>query len=265
MLVAALAVFLVVAKGEYKAEAPFIIEATERQVVPAPFDGYLKDVFVAPGDDVEKGKTVLATLETAELELKLVAAKADMIAYLKQASTAMRDEKYAEAEIARAQAQKVAAQIDLIEYQKSQATIISTMTGKVVTGDLKRQIGAPVKTGDALFEVAPLGSMRAELAVPEDQITEVKEQQTGELATASYPGVRLEFNVERINPIAEVINQRNVFKVRARLKLDSGAVSAYRWLRPGMEGLAKVNLGRKHYAWIWTRRPVNWLRMKLWL
>jgi hypothetical protein len=32
-----------------------------------------------------------------------------------------------------------------------------------------------------------------------------------------------------------------------------------------MEGVAKIDLGRRSYAWIWTRRIVNWVRMKLWL
>jgi hypothetical protein len=59
--------------------------------------------------------------------------------------------------------------------------------------------------------------------------------------------------------MAEVVNQRNVFKVRARL------TETYPWMRPGMEGVAKVEVGEKHYAWVWTRKLNNWLRMKLWL
>jgi hypothetical protein len=36
-------------------------------------------------------------------------------------------------------------------------------------------------------------------------------------------------------------------------------------MRPGMEGLAKVDVGKRSYAWIWTRTLVNWVRMQLWL
>ena len=35
------------------------------------------------------------------------------------------------------------------------------------------------------------------------------------------------------------------------------------WMRPGMEGVAKVDIDRRTYAWLWTRRLVNWVRMKL--
>ena len=83
--------------------------------------------------------------------------------------------------------------------------------GIVVKGDLKRQIGAPVKTGDILFEVCPLESLRGQLMVPEDLIFDIEVGQEGKLATASYPGQPIKFVVERINPMAEVVNQRNVF------------------------------------------------------
>jgi hypothetical protein len=110
-----------------------------------------------------------------------------------------------------------------------------------------------------LFEVCPLESLRAQLHGPEDQIFDIEVGQRGELATASYPGRRIEFLVERINPIAEVENERNIFKVRVQL-LDT-----YPWMRPGMEGVAKVSIGKRRYAWIWSRKVVNWIRMKFWL
>ena len=251
-------VFLVFAKGDYRVEAPFVLEARDKQVVPAPFDGYLEAVFVEPGDLVGGAQTVLAKLDTSELRLKLAAAKAEEISYLKQASAALRDEKTAEAQIAQAQAHKMQAQMRLLEYQIQQATIISPIDGWVVTGDLKRQIGAPTKTGDVLFEVASIESLRAELSVPEDQIADVTTQMGGELAAASYPQQRVEFTVERINPVAEVVEQKNIFKVRAQLK------ERHDWMRPGMEGVAKITAGKRHYAWIWSRRLVNWVRMKLW-
>jgi hypothetical protein len=59
--------------------------------------------------------------------------------------------------------------------------------------------------------------------------------------------------------MAEVVNQRNVFKVRVRL------LETYPWMRPGMEGVAKVSVGKRRYVWIWTRKIINWIRMKFWL
>jgi biotin carboxyl carrier protein len=251
--------FLIFAKGQFRPDAPFVLEATYQQVVPAPFDGYIKSVQVEIGDPVTGGSSVLAGLDTAELRLSLAAAKAERVGYLKQASAAMRDGEIAQAQIAQADADKAQAQIELLEYQISQASLVSQISGVVVKGDLKRQIGAPVKTGDVLFEVCPLEALRAQLMVPEDEIYDIEFGQEGYLATASYPGQRIKFRVERINPIAEVVNQRNVFKVRVQL------LQRYPWMRPGMEGVAKVSVGKRRYVWIWTRKIVNWIRMKLWL
>jgi len=251
--------FLVFAKGQFRAEAPFVLEATYQQTICAPFDGFIKAVNVEVGDAVEAGKTTLAELDTAELRLQLAAAKADRAGYLTQFAAAMRDGETAQAQIAQANADKVEAQIELFNYLIDQAKLVSPINGTVIKGDLKRQIGAPVKTGDVLFEVTPLESLRAELLLPEEEVFDVAVGQHGYLATASYPARRIEFVVERVNPAAEVVNNRNVFKVRARL------AETHPWMRPGMEGVAKVTIGKRRYAWIWTRKIVNWLRMKLWL
>ncbi len=251
--------FLFFAKGDYRAEASFVLEGTERQVVPAPFDGYLKTVTVEVSDLIKANETSLAELDTAELRLKLAEVKAEKAGYLKQMDAAMRDNETAQAQIAEANAQKAQAQIDLYEYMVAQARLLSPLSGTVVQGDLKRQIGAPVKMGDTLFEVTPLESLRAVLHVREDQITDVRVGQQGTLATASYPGQYITFEVERVNPIAEVVKQKNVFKVRVRL------LELYPWMRPGMEGVAKIDLAKRSYAWIWTRKIINWVRMKLWI
>ncbi|MFC1634169.1 HlyD family efflux transporter periplasmic adaptor subunit [Planctomycetota bacterium] len=258
ILCSAAIVFLIFGKGPFRVKAPFILEAIQQQVIPAPFDGYIKNVEVEVGDRVEGGDSILGDLDTAELRLQLAAAKAEKAGYLKQASAAMRDGETAQAQMAQSDADKAQAQIELLEYQIQQASLVSPISGVVVQGDLKREIGAPVKVGDVLFEVCPLESLRAQLMVREDEIYDLKVGQEGYLATASYPAQRIKFVVERINPIAEVVNQRNVFKVRVEL------LQTYSWIRPGMEGVAKVDVGKRHYVWIWTRKIVNWIRMKLW-
>jgi len=276
-LIFAAILFLIFGKGDYTAEAPFVLEATQRQIVTAPFDGYIKAVFVEPPDPVigtedeaanadPEAKKVLATLQTSELEYQLAAAEADHTMYKTQADAAMNSDKWAEAQIARAQARKAAAQVGLLKYQIEQAVIRSPISGKVIAGDLKRQIGAAVKTGDVLFEVAPIKLLRAELDVPEALIADVTLGQVGELATEDHADQRFEFQVERINPIAEVVDQHNVFKVRVRLvETDALKEARANWMMPKLKGVAKIRIDRRRYAWIWTRRLINWLRMKLWI
>ncbi len=261
MLILGLAAFLIFAKGDYRAEAPFTLEPTQRRVVPAPFDGFLKTVFVEPDKAVVGGETVLAELDDADLQLKLLEAQKEYLGYETVEKAAWQDNETGEAQKAKAQGEQVMAKIALLKHHIEKARIVAPISGVVIVGDLMRQIGAPVKTGDLLFEIAPLESLRAELSVPEDEIVEVKVGQEGELAVATYPEPewRVRFVVEKIFPIAEISDQKNVFKVRVRL------FARHPWMRPGMEGLAKIDIGRRPYAWLWTRKLVNWIRMKLWI
>lgn len=255
------ALFLTLAKGDYRAEAPCLLEATQRRVVPAPFDGFLKDTRVDPGDP-EKNRVpaggVLGELHTTELRLELLDAEKEKIGYETQAKAAREERKFGEVKVALAQARRAQAKIDLLTYRLEQAVLRSPVAGYVVVGDLKKQIGAPVKMGDVLYEIAPLESLRAELNVPEDQIPDVQVGQRGELAIAAKPDEKIPFVVEGVFPLAEVKDQKNVFRVRVRLE------TLRPWMRPGMEGLAKIQIDRRSYAWLWTRRLRNWIRMKFW-
>ncbi len=251
--------FICLADGTYKAEAPFVVQATTQQVIPAPFDGRLESVEVEPGDEVVAGQTVLATLDTSELRLQLIAQQSEWQKSRTEADIAMRDRKTAEEQIARANARQINAEVELTQHKIDQAKILSPIDGTVISGDLKRQVGGPVQRGATLFEVAPLDLLLGELAVPEDQILDVAVGFEGELATVRDPAHKIRFRVERINPVAEIVNRRNVYKVRVLL-LDS-----YVGLTPGAEGIAKVTLGKRKYAWLWTRKLVNWVKMKLWI
>lgn len=279
----AAAAFCLFVDGTYRVDANFTLEVVSKQTITAPFDGILEQVYVEPGDTVATDRTartlhagnavggpllrplgnlvphtMLAAMNIDEFRNKRAAAAAEQLAYEKQADIAMKEQKTAERDVALAQAAKAKAQVDLLNWQISQATITSPLDGVVLTGDLKQKLGARVKYGDPLFEVGQVGQLRAELSVPEDEIAEVRRGARGELATTSYPDQKIGFTVERINPVAAVVNGKNVFKVR--VKLDE----LRPWMRPGMEGVAKVEVNQQRWGWLLTHRAIKWVRMKLW-
>ncbi|MCP4452612.1 MAG: HlyD family secretion protein, partial [Planctomycetes bacterium] len=104
--------------------------------------------------------------------------------------------------MAEADADKIRAQIELFRFYIDQAQLKTPIHGKLVAGDLKRQIGAPVKLGDILFEVTPLDTLRAQVLVSEDQILDIKAGQSGRLATVSFPDQKIPFVVENVSPMA---------------------------------------------------------------
>jgi multidrug efflux pump subunit AcrA (membrane-fusion protein) len=285
----AFSAFAVLAKGTYRIEAPFTFKALEKRIIPVPFDGYLKSVRASAGDYVVSeesaaqlramGETLyplpnplaiaaldatLATLDTAELENQLASAQAERAGYLKQRDVARRDGKWGEAQVAEAAADKSQADIEQVRYKLAHAVVTSPIDGVVFTGDLKSKVGTRLNVGEALFEVGKQEALRAELDVPEDAISFVELNLKGKLATASYPGERVQFTVESINPAADQIKEtnQNVYKVRG--KIDPKDLEP--WMRPGMAGVAKIEAAKpERYAWIWTHRLTNWVRMKLWI
>jgi len=262
--------FTIFVHGRDRVEATFAIEPVVSRSVPAPWDGYLLDVHVEPGDEVIEGETILASLEHQDLRNQLAEARAEVARYRTEADIAWREGKQAERQIAQAREREATARVDLLEYRLSRGSLIAPVTGVVTQGDLKKEVGRPVEQGQLLFEVAPIETIRAVMRVPEHRIADISVGMTGELATASHPGEKLPFVIERIYPVAEVVDQRNVYKVRVRLempKVEGQTIEQIRadWLRPGVEGVAKTDVGTSPYAELWTRRVINWVRMQLWL
>jgi len=253
-------VFLVFARGPYRVSAPFVLRTIERRVVPAPFDGYLESRSARIGDTVDAGD-VLATLDASALLLERAEAAASRGGFIAEADRARGVGKAADALIAEARARELQATIDLLDWRIGRAVIRAPIGGVVVQGDLDAIIGAPVGAGDTLFVVAPIDALRAELSVDESQIADVRLGAGGTLATTADPSARVAFEVTRLDPVAieDTGENTGAFRVVVRIEDEPG------WLRPGMEGVAKVDAGRRRYAWLWSHRLVNWVRMKLWI
>ncbi len=280
--------FAIFVKGPDTVSANFTVFPRQRQVISSPYAGYLAEVRVEKGDDVTKGQ-VLVVLDTAELQGQLATAKADKATFEREADQARRDGKKGEELIALAKMDKAVAQINLLRYRISQSEIKATIDGKVIAGDWKRQLRSYVEPKTPLFEIAPLKDVYAELSVPENRIADVQPDAFGELSSRARAGTYIPFEVERINAVAEVNEQLNVFKVRAKIFSSASIreVDGVAWLeplletsadwiadgeeklwhktlQPGMEGVAKIEAGRAPYGYLWTRDLVNWVRMKLW-
>lgn len=256
--VLALAIYAFAGKGEWQAEAPFLVTVDSMRSVHAPFKGILKDANLRLGDEIAKGG-ILARLDDRDLQYQLDDARAQVERYNKEADQAESDKKLADAQIARARARQAEAQAKLLDYRIEQSVIRSPVRGIIVSGDLRQVRGSPVEQGNVLFEIAPLEDIRGEVLVDERDIDPVREDNMrGELATLGDPGRRIGFTVEHVDPVASVENGANVFKVRVRLD------AVPEGLKLRQTGVARINLGEKPHYWLWTHRATEWVRMKLW-
>jgi Barrel-sandwich domain of CusB or HlyD membrane-fusion len=258
----AAAVFLAWAlffNGEFRITAPFTLEPEQQAEVVAPFNGYIASVPVRPGDIVQANKTTLATLDTTLLNDQLAEEQSKLAGYEKQAQIAQSQDKFGDMQIAEEDINGSRSQIMYYQREIDLANIRSPISGVVLTGDLERRIGSAVQTGDVLFHVAPLDHLLAKINVPDSDILYIQTGQNGQVAVDAFPADKFSFQVNRIDPLAQVLDRQNVFTVRT--DLDNPPA----WFRPGMQGTAKIDIGPRRHIWIWTRSLIDWLRLKLWI
>jgi biotin carboxyl carrier protein len=258
LIMSAALIFMIFGKLSYRIEAPFILKTDDLAFLPAPFDGYIHEVQVKVGDHVEKAEPLLS-LDTRELLLEESQALANQNRYQREAEKARSQKALADMKIALALVDQATARLKLVRYHIDNAQVKAPFVGIVVEGDLKELLGAPVRKGDILFKVALIEKMYAELKVDERDIHEITDSDTGEIAFVSRPDLKFSIQLERIDPVAAAEEEGNIFAVRAVFPAE-----VVDWWRPGMSGVAKINVGKRNILWIISHRTVDFLRLLLW-
>lgn len=255
--VGALLLFFIVARGDYKITADATLEGAVRRELVAPFDAYIDSAQHRAGDVVKSG-TVLAHLDDRDLRLEYLRWSGQAEEYGKQSEQGIAEHNRAHMAISQAQAEQAQAQMALLADQVQRATIVAPFDGIVVSGDLTQMLGSPVKRGQELFEISPLDRYRVILEVDEREIDGIRAGLAGTLVLAAQPGITLPMYVVRVTPVVTAKEGHSYFRVEA--KLDSKAS----WVRPGMEGVGKIDMGSRSLFWIWTHKLVDWLRLFAW-
>jgi RND family efflux transporter MFP subunit len=252
----ALTVFLSRAQGTYRITANTVVEPSAQQAVATAFDGYIRTAPLRAGDIVQKGQE-LATLDDREWQLERNRWKSQEDQSRRQYHEALGNGNAAQSQIYSAQMAQATAQVALLDEQIARTKITAPFDGVIVTGDLSQSLGAPIQRGQVLFQLAPLDAYRVILQVDERDIADVAIGQRGKLALSGSPADHLPFEVRRITPVSTTTEGRNYFRVEAH-------VDNTETLRPGVEGVGKIEVDDRLLAWIWTHQAIDWLRLKIW-
>jgi RND family efflux transporter MFP subunit len=252
-----LALLLALIPATYRVSAPARLEGSVQRAIVAPVDGYVAEAGARAGDLVKAGQ-LLGRLDDADLRLeqRKWQARRDQLGKAYHAAIALRDR--TEVSVVGAQLDQAEAELALVEAQLARTQLVAPFDGVVARGDLSRSLGSPVSRGEVLFEVAPLASYRVVVEVDERDVAHVSRGQPGALTVTALPGQPLPFAVSRVSPLATATDGRNAFTVEAELEVPPES------LRPGMEGVARVEVGRRSLLWITTHRAVDWLRFAAW-
>jgi RND family efflux transporter MFP subunit len=226
-------------------------------VIAAGIEGFIATSYKRAGDAVKAGE-VLAELDDRDLELEQVKWSSTREQRDKEYRGALAGHDAAKARILGAQVAQAEAQLELVRAQLARRKLVAPFDGIVVEGDVSSRIGSPVQRGEVLFEVAPLEGYRVVLEVDEREIARVEKGQHGRLTLPAMPGTSLPLLVHKITPVSTVKDGLNYFRVEADLEESPG------FLRPGLEGVAKLATGRRSLFWVWTHEALDWLRLSLW-
>jgi multidrug efflux pump subunit AcrA (membrane-fusion protein) len=251
------AAFFSFATGEYRVSADTRIEGSVQRALSAPFDGYIGEAVARPGDVVQEG-AVLARLDDRDLKLEWLKVSSRREQLVKQYREALAGHDRAQIRVIGSQIEQAEAELALAQEKLARTTLKAPFEGVVVSGDLTQKLGAPVQRGDVLFEVAPLADYRVIFRVDERDVADVEAGQKGRLVLAAMPADPLPIVIRRVTPVSTAEDGRNYFRVEARL--EQGAER----LRPGMEGVGKVDVGSRKLIWIWTRYLTDWVRLQAW-
>lgn len=259
-LVAALTFLLVLLcllPADYRVSARASLEGRVQRALVAAVEGYLFEAHAKAGDLV-RGGDVLARLDDRDLRLEQRKHASEAAQLETEYREALAAQDRTRIGILRSQIEKASAQLELATEELGRTTVTAPFDGIIVEGNLDHALGSPVARGDLLFEIAPLDGYRIIVRVEDRDIADVAPGQSGQLALSALPDQLFPLLVERVTPIATTRDGSNYFRVEAVLEEPVAS------LRPGMEGIAKIDVGERRLVWIWTHELLDWLRLRTW-
>jgi len=244
-------------EADFRITANAVLEGEVQRVVAAPISGYLLSSAVRAGDTISSGQ-IMASLNDSELKLELARLNGGLQKYRREYREAQSTRDLVGLRVIKEQINQIVAETELIEQQLQSIHLTAPFDGVVIEGDLSQSLGSPVERGDTLFKIAPLDDYRIILKVDEREIAYVEQGQQGLLTLSSLSQQSMPIRIERITSVAKAEDGANFFRVEA--SLPESSVN----LRPGMEGIGKINAGRESLAWIWTHEFIDWFRLWVW-
>jgi len=252
-----LCAILVLVPVNYRVASKTVIEGEVQRVVAAPFEGFVGAAYGRAGDTVKAGQ-LLAQLDDRELRIEEARWSSERDQFENRLREAMANHDLTAMQVLGAQLRQASAQLALVTEKIARARLSAPFDGIVVSGDLSQQVGAPVETGKKLFEIAPLQSYRIILQVDEREIRHIRIGQPGRLVMTGMAGEAMDFRVAKVTPVASAQEGRNFFRVEAALAEASPR------LRPGMEGIGKIEVGGRSLWWVLSHSFTDWLVLSLW-
>lgn len=234
------------------------IEAQERRVVSAPFDGFLAEAPFQLGDLIPPGALVVA-LEDSELRLQAGQAQSELAGIEARIQTARAQRDSARVQSLEAEARQVGLRLDLTNRQIGLSRFVAPQRALVVGGEAWRRVGDRVRLGEPLLELADPARFRVLAYMDEDWVADLTEGAAGTLLLSAYPGSPVPVALSAITPDPQLRDGINSFSVWLDFTAPPGVA-----LLDGMRGVVRIEGPATSALAAYTRGSVRWLRRTLW-
>ena len=240
----------------YRIRCQCTSEAVFRRFVAAPFDGVIQSGHVRAGDIVKRSE-LLAEMNGREIRQELAGA-----VFEKHRADKQRDLYLAKADVAQSlladlESKRLQATTDLLEHRQANLNILSPIDGVVLNGDLDQAEDMPVQVGQTLFEIGPLDPIKIELAIPADEISNVRRDMPVKIWLSGLGSRPIGGKIGNIFPDAEVQENANVYIAEVILQNQSHL------LRPGMSGKASITADAHSLGWNLFHKPWEFVVSRL--
>ncbi|MFK8084186.1 MAG: efflux RND transporter periplasmic adaptor subunit [Granulosicoccus sp.] len=242
---------------DHRVSAASVIEGTFQQAITVPFSGQLQAVHARAGDQVVESQ-ILAELNDTELLLEREKWRVEQSRQNKEYQLALAARDRAQVGMSSARLAQSEAELQLLDNKLAQTKLVAPFSGLLVSGDWSQSLGAPVETGQLMFEIVPLEGYRLILEVDEHDIAYIAPGQQGSVRLAGLPSHSIDIDIIDILPIAKPHNGANYFRVEADV------LEAPLAIRPGMQGVAKIIVGKTRLVDVWFGTLLARLRLVLW-
>ncbi len=235
------------------------VESAQTRTITAPLTSTISEVLVSDKDAVIAGETVLAKLDTSEIDIERIGVAAERANAVLERETARAQRDAAVLRNSELEVQRLDARLALLDLQHDSSVIVAPISGIAVLGDLEQRLGASVRQGETLLEISDPSQLRLSLAILESQISKISEDSTGIFRPDFDPGLRLDAAISRISPAVDNSEEIPLILGKATFNAPPAA------LRPGLRGVFAID---QQYRPIWQvlyRNIRNWVLLRVWI
>ncbi len=254
--VAALVV-LVAVPWPLRLEGPVRVLPERRAAVTAGVDGIVREVLHREGDRVRQGD-VVATLKdesylaaVAEVQAALDIAESEVARHTQEGDAAAMFE-------ARSRRDEQRARLAFAEEQLSKTHLAAPIAGVIVTPHIEQRVGQALSRGAEFAVIADVGTVTAEVAVPEADAALVRTGEAVALKMNPFPTRVFRGEVRRVGVELRQEGEQSFVIAEARVPNPEQA------LRAGMLGTAKVSAGHRQLVVAILRKPLRYFWLKIW-